>query len=104
MFHESYPEVGGVAYRPGVYKIDMARMCVEIVLTKMRMYGSKSRISRNADDISMSLVWMSKVMRDENPYTVTGGIKPAGLKHEPKSICKDRIIGTRKGIGLASCK
>ena len=38
----------------------------------------------------------------EKPYTVIGGIKRTGLKDKPKDICKDRIIGTRKGIGVLS--
>ena len=45
------------------------------------------------------LVWFSKSGSYEKPYCVKGAIQPAGSKQKPKGICKDRIIGTRKGIG-----
>lgn len=43
------------------------------------------------------LVWISKTACYESPYGVTGSIKLTGSKQEPKGICTDRIIGTRKG-------
>ena len=45
-----------------------------------------------------SLVWWSKNRPYETPYYVKGILKPAGSKQEPTDICKDKIIGTRKGI------
>lgn len=50
------------------------------------------------------LVWFSKSGSYEKPYCVKGAIQPAGSKQKPKGICKDRIIGTRKGIGLFNRK
>ena len=44
--HESCPEVDGVIYRPGVYKIPMVRMFRK-ELTNLRMYGSKPLPHRN---------------------------------------------------------
>ena len=44
------------------------------------------------------LVWKSKNVFYENPYCVTGAIKLTGSEQTPKDKCKDRIIGTRKGI------
>lgn len=46
-YHESCPEVGGVTYRPGVYKMPMVRMTSGNGLTKLRMYGSKRTAYRN---------------------------------------------------------
>jgi len=37
---EICPEVDGISYRPGVYKISMVRMFNK-KLTNLRMYGSK---------------------------------------------------------------
>ena len=46
---ESCPEVDGVSYMPGVYKIPMVRIVdVSNLLTNPRMYGSISGLSRNA--------------------------------------------------------
>lgn len=33
----------------------------------------------------------------EIPYCVIGTFEHTGLQNTPKSICKDRIIGTSKG-------
>lgn len=44
----------------------------------------------------MWLLWVSKSVRYENPYSVTGTIKITGLKGKPKDICKDNIFGTLK--------
>ena len=44
--HESCPEVDGVTYRPGVYKIPMVRMS-ERGLTNLRTKGSKPSLHRN---------------------------------------------------------
>ena len=49
IFDESCPEVDGVSYMPGVYKIPMVRIVdVSNLLTNPRMYGSISGLSRNA--------------------------------------------------------
>ena len=42
--------------------------------------------------------WISKNLRYETPYCVTGTIKLTGSEQAPTDICKDRIIGTRKGV------
>ena len=44
------------------------------------------------------LVWFSKNLLYEKPYSVTGTIKLTGSKQAPKAICKDRIIGTQKAV------
>ena len=44
--HESCPEVDGVTYRSGVYKIPMVRMS-ERGLTNLRPKGSKPLLHRN---------------------------------------------------------
>lgn len=49
-----------------------------------------------------SLLWLSKNGTHENPQCVTGAFKATGLKQAPKSICTDRIIGTRKGTGVGN--
>ena len=41
---------------------------------------------------------MSKNVFYERPYDVKGVDKLAGSKRKPKAKCKDRVIGTRKGI------
>jgi hypothetical protein len=43
-------------------------------------------------------VWFSKNLEHEKPQCVTGAFKLIGSKQTPKDICKDRIIGTWKGI------
>jgi hypothetical protein len=43
-------------------------------------------------------VWLSKNVFYERPYDVKGVDKLAGSKRKPKAKCKDRVIGTRKGI------
>jgi len=45
-------------------------------------------------------VWLSKYARYEKPYCVKGAVKPTGSKQTPKSTCKDKTIGTRKGTEL----
>ena len=43
----------------------------------------------------------SKNVFYENPYCVTGAVKPTGSEQTPKGKnIKDRIIGTRKGTEL----
>lgn len=44
----------------------------------------------------------SKNVFYENPYCVTGAVKPTGSEQTPKDKCKDRIIGTRKGAELVN--
>ena len=86
---ESAAEVLHVDDTSGVYKLLMVRMSV-IGLTNLRMYGCGQP----------QLVWFSKYARYEKPYCVIGAVKPIGSKQTPKSICTDRIIGTRKGTEL----
>ena len=45
-------------------------------------------------------MWTSKIVLYENPYSVTGAVKPTGSEQTPKGKCTDRIIGTRKGTEL----
>ena len=61
------------------------------------MYGSIRRLRRNAQGPKKALVWMSKNLEYENPYSVTGTIKLTGPEQSPKGICTDKIIGTWKG-------
>ena len=42
----------------------------------------------------------SKNVLYENPYCVTGAVKPTGSEQTPKGKCTDRIIGTRKGAEI----
>ena len=46
-------------------------------------------------------VRVSKSHLYEIPCCVTGASKLAGLKQEPKGICIDRTIGTRKGTDIS---
>ena len=41
---------------------------------------------------------MSKNRIYESPCNIIGIAELAGSEQKPKGICKDRIIGTRKGI------
>jgi len=43
---------------------------------------------------NIGFVGTSKIHRYENPYIVKSSIKQTGLEELPKSICKDKIIGT----------
>lgn len=97
--HESYPEVGGVTYRPGLYKIPMVRMC-ESTDENRECTGLKEGHIEMYGGVNSSSVWFSKNRMYERPCCVTGTSKLTGLKRRPKGICRDRIIGTRKGIGL----
>jgi hypothetical protein len=47
-------------------------------------------------------VWLSKNSIYEKPYCATGAIMLTGSEQAPKSICTDRIIGTRKGMGIGN--
>ena len=49
------------------------------------------------------LVWISKICIYESPYNITGIIVSANPKQKPTDICKDMIIGTRKGIMRLVC-
>lgn len=49
--------------------------------------------------LKRKLVRISKNLAYENPYSVTGTIKLTGSEQNPKNICTDMVIGTRKGIG-----
>lgn len=42
-------------------------------------------------------VGKSKTNFYETPYTIKGSIKHTGSEDKPKSICKDRTIGTWEG-------
>ena len=42
-------------------------------------------------------VGKSKMYFYEIPYTIKGSIKHTGPKDKPKSVCKDRTIGTWEG-------
>ena len=46
------------------------------------------------------LVRFSKILFYERPYSVIGTIKLVGSEELPKSICKDRIIGTWKARNM----
>ncbi len=76
--HESCPEVDGVTYMPGVYKIPMVRM------TERSDEPANVRVYRH-DCIEMcrgkklQSVWFSKNMRYEQPCCVTGASKLTGL-------------------------
>ena len=50
---------------------------------------------RNGQPLPMR---MSKNRIYENPCNIIGIAKLAGSEQKPKGICKDKIIGTRKGI------
>ena len=63
-------------------------------MTNFRMYESKPVISRKANAANAVFVRLSKIGLYEKPYVVTGNIKQTGLKRAPKSICKDRVVGT----------
>lgn len=65
-------------------------------MTNLRMYGSKTIMSRNAHTVYAECVGTSKIPRYETPYSVTGAIKRTGLKQEPKGICTDKLVGTWK--------
>lgn len=69
----------------------------------MRRYGSRrtAHVEMHGCD-DLQLVRWSKNRIYETPYCVTGTIKLTGSEQEPKDICTDRIIGTRKGIGYYS--
>jgi len=43
---------------------------------------------------------MSKIVRYENPYSVTGTIKLIGLNKQPTEICKDSNNGTREAWNM----
>ena len=64
--HESRPEVGGVTYRPGLYKIPMVRMCgstdenrecTGLKVGHIEMYGG----------VNSPSVWFSKNRMYERP-------------------------------------
>ncbi len=76
--------MGGVAYRPGVYKTLMVRMHDDAIVNfesadeslMVRVYiGS---ISKGMLTQLVSLLWASKTLLYERPYVVTGNIKVAG--------------------------
>jgi len=51
---------------------------------------------------------ISKSNHYESPYIVTGNIEHTGSEEAPKSICTDKITGTRKttnieGLHLMKC-
>lgn len=51
-------------------------------------------VHRNVHPMCVGPVWASKISDYETPYTVIGGIKLAGSKGSPKSICRDKNNGT----------
>lgn len=50
------------------------------------------------------LVWLSKNVGYEKPFSVTGRDELAGLKSEPKYSRTDKTYGTKKGIGVKKAK
>lgn len=102
MAGESVSAVGYADDTPGVYKVLMVRMS----LTDWRTCERKGlkvdciEMCRNGQPWS---AWFSKYVRAETPHCIIGAIKPAGSKQAPKSICTDRVIGTRKGNGHLAC-
>lgn len=81
---EIYPEVGGVADRPGVYKISMARMADSLTKTaNERVLKPDAQKCACATSV---YVWESKTSSYEIPYAVTGSIKHTGSKRTPKDI------------------
>ena len=64
------------------------------------MYGSKNQMARNGHGEKSPVLWSSRYFSYEKPLCVTGAYQIPGLEQAPKSICKDRIIGTRKGTGV----
>ena len=72
--------------------------CSAEELTNLRMYVSKRLYCRNAISVKTWQVRQSKNPSYEMPHGVTGTVEPAGTEQKPKAECKDRIIGTRKGV------
>ncbi len=76
------------------------------ILTNLRMYGSITLIHRNVYlSQTGQTVWSSKNRSYETPQIsksirMAGYYKLSGSEQKPKSIWRDRIIGTRKCIGF----
>ncbi len=96
---ESCPEVDGVTYRPGFYKIPMVRMYASTDENR-ECTGLKVGRTEMCGGVNSPSVWFSQHRMYERPRCVTGTPKLTGLKRRPKGIWIDRIIGTRKGIGF----
>lgn len=74
---ESCPEVDGVAYRSGVYKMPMVRMTVKVG-RNLECTGLKHGHIEMYGFGQPQLVWLSKNLLYEKPYCVTGTVKPTG--------------------------
>ena len=88
---------------PGVYKIPMVRM-TEMSDETPECKGLKVPHSEMGVWVKAQAVRFSRNGCYETPWHVTGVSKLTGLKRRPKGICKDRIVGTRKGSELSHLK
>ena len=71
------------------------------MLTKSRMYKSKSRAVKKAAAVKTACVRWSKTRRYETPYGVTGAIQHTGLKGNLSAVAKEwgyrNVESSRRG-------
>lgn len=56
------------------------------------MYGSKSVINRNVEEVNLRLWRISKNPKYEHPYIIIGDVEQTGPEREPNDISKRKLL------------